>query len=155
MKVNWKQMQVDWRMILGVTVLAVSFFVSGDLYAQPGVGPKSYKVITRTDGYVLQFTPKLKNFPSGATLEITLDDPARGKTTVRGTASKLSDTSFKIKTNQKFSFQPSSDTHVLMRRAGGPRIKVSKVPSWCKGCPRDANLFCEDPNQGCTMCYCW
>lgn len=142
--------------ILGVGALALITLGSGPTWAQRDKGPGSYKIALRNDGYLLHVTSNLiKKLPAGATLEITLDDPVRGKTTVRGTASRVSDTTFAIKTNQKFKFQPSAETRVMMRRTTGPRTIVGKGGGGCSGCPRDAKLNCEDPNTGCTMCWCF
>lgn len=141
--------------ILGVGALALITLGSGPTWAQRDKGPGSYKIALRNDGYLLHVTSNLiKNLPAGATLEITLDDPARGKTTVRGKASRLSDTSFAIKTSQRFKFQPSAETRVMMRRTTGPRTKVGKGGGGCSGCPRDPNMLCDDPPK-CTICWCF
>ena len=141
--------------ILCVGALAIIAFGGSPAWAQPEKGAVAFKVAARNDGYLLHVTSKLiKNLPAGATLEITLDDPTRGKTTVRGTASRLSDTSFAIKTSQRFKFRPSRETRVLMRRATGPRTTVGKGGGGCSGCPRDPNMLCDDPPK-CTICWCF
>lgn len=140
--------------ILGASALALACLGSGPAWAQPRE-TSSFKVAARNDGYLLHVTSNLiKNLPAGATLEITLDDPKHGKTTVRGAVSKLSDTSFTIKTNQRFKYQPSGETRVLMKQSGRRPIRVGKGGGGCSGCPRDPNMLCDDPPK-CTICWCF
>ncbi len=112
-----------------------------------------FQVSASSDGYVVRVSPRvMKSFPRGAKFQITLDDPATGKTTISGTGIRVSDTSFKIKTPEKLRYKAAAGrTWLLIKVVGGVvGGRVGDPP--CGGCPRDMSLD-MDPDASSCWCY--
>lgn len=84
--------------------------------------------------------------PNGAKLEVTLDHPTRGKSTVIGTVTKTA-SGFQIKTPQRLNLD-ARGAWLLVRSA---RQGGTFGQSNCSGCPRDPQMTL-DPNE--TSCWC-
>ena len=130
-----------------VVAFGILFFVNS--CKQPTT--PAYEISQRDDGYIIKVPQEiLRNFRKTTEIQVELDDPDQGKTMVTGEALKLSDNSFKIKTDQKFRYQGKPGKTWLLIR--GLVLGEVSDDTNCSGCPRDSKLQIYEDG---TVCWCW
>ncbi len=113
-----------------------------------GCGSPAYQVSPADDGYTVQVPAEImRDFPEGAEIQVTLEDPDERTTVVAGTAVRLSDNSFRIRTEQQLRFQAAAGRTWLLISLVGLSDDTD-----CSGCPRDRTLQIYE-NE--SICWCW
>lgn len=110
-----------------------------------------YKVEPTASGYLLSKIPAevMEDFPGKQRVEVTLDDPKKGKTAVIGIATKSDENSLRIETDDRFTFEPiRNETWLLMQSRQG----TARPRRW-SGCVRNSSLRAHRGNQ--RLCWCW
>src|SRR5713226_3983383 len=101
--------------------------------------PKLGSILTTqaADGYVFEQLPAklMQRIRGNGRVQITLVNAAGGRTTVTGELTKISGSSFKVKTPEKLTFV--SNTWVLIRGLGNTS-EPGEPP--CSGCPQDSHM---------------
>ncbi len=139
-----------------LTVFVLAAGSTATLLAQPRVAStkgSGWQVSSSSDGYVVRVSPRvMKHFPKGARIQVTLDDPAGGKTVFTGMAAKLSGNSFKVKTGKRVLFRAAPGTWLLIRTIRQPGWIDPDDDTNCGGCSRDGSLH-PDPDSSSCWCY--
>jgi hypothetical protein len=142
-----------WAVLMSCLVVLGGIVIAGFAgQVNPPTKLPRFRVKPTAGGYTLEHVSAklMQKLPNGAKLQVTLDDPDRGKAKVIGVVTKLSGTSFRIKTSDKMDFVSVSEKTWLLIRGLGNTTTTGEPP--CSGCPRD-NTLDMDPDESSCWCY--
>lgn len=147
MDVNWKKCCLLGSLLLLVGTLGA---VGPAGQVKPTARLGGIRTTQVAGGYVFEGLPAklMQRIRGNGRVQITLVDPARGRTTVTGELTKISGSSFKVKTPEKLQFMRASKTWVLIKGLGNTS-EPGEPP--CSGCPQDEHM--DDFGGG--ACLCW
>lgn len=111
---------------------------------------QGYTVEQTADGYVIGGLPAeiLDQFPAPHRIEVVLDDPDRGKSSIEGIASRSGPNQLSVETNGRLNIVPADGATWLFLRS---REGAVRPDAW-GGCPRDATLTVW---RNTKICWCW
>ena len=113
-------------------------------------GDGDYTVERVDNGYVIGGLPAdiLDQFPAPHRIEVVLDDPDRGKSSIQGTASRSGANQLSVETDGRLDVVPAHGATWLLLRS---REGAVRPDAW-SGCPRDATLRVW---RNTKICWCW